>query len=71
VVGATVIVITTPVVVTVAVVIATITAVTALGATVTVITTRVVTTVAAWFSKSRIDSTQTECATYYARQNGF
>src|SRR5437879_5272756 len=71
VVGATVIVITTYVVVTVAVVIATITIVTAVGATVTVMTTRVVANVARWFGKSRIDSTQTECATHYASQNGF
>jgi len=70
-VGATVIVITTPVVVPVAVVVATITAVTVFGAAVSVITTPVVTSVAAWLSKSRIDSTQTECPTHYAYQNGF
>jgi hypothetical protein len=70
-VGATVIVITTCVVATIAVVVATITIVTAVGATVTVMTTRVVANVAGWFSKSRIDSTQTECATHYASQNGF
>ncbi|MFL5663544.1 MAG: hypothetical protein ACJ8BW_19725 [Ktedonobacteraceae bacterium] len=51
--------------------VATTTTVTAVGATVTVMTTCVVVTVTAWFSKSRIDSTQTECATHYACQNGF
>jgi hypothetical protein len=34
-------------------------------------TTPVVDIVTGWFSKSLIDSTQTECTTHYACQNGF
>jgi hypothetical protein len=71
VVGATVTVMTTGLPGPRALVFSTITVGTVVRATVTVMTTPMVDIVAAWFSKSLIDSTQTECTTHYACQNGF
>jgi hypothetical protein len=69
-VGTTVIVVLTPVPIIVAFV-PTIVIVTIVGTTVIVVLTPVPIIVAIRLSKSRIQATQTECATHYACKNGF